>query len=145
MASEKPAILVVRRSGFLQAASPLDEEMIRALPAGKPLKVQLVQPRRSSPQNRLYWAFLRLVRDNLDQDIEPSTLHEYFKLRLGVTKEIVMRSGEIITVTGSTAFDNMEHADFTAYMQQVKDLVMTKLIPNSDGDAFEREALAMIG
>lgn len=143
--SEQPSILVVRRSGFLQAASPLDEELIRALPAGKPLKLKITQPRRSVPQQRLYWAFVSLVAENLDQEVTAETLHAWFKLRCGVAKEIKLRSGEIISVPGSTAFDKMEHADFTAYFQQVKDLVVGHLIPRADCEAFEREALAMIG
>ncbi len=145
MASEKPNILVVRRSGFLQAASPLDEEMLRALPAGVPLKIKVTQPRRSVPQHRLYWGFISLVAENLDQDVSPDTLHEWFKIRCGVVREIRLRSGEIVTVAGSTAFDKMEHADFNAYFMQVKDLVVNHLIPRADCEAFEREALSMIG
>jgi low temperature requirement protein LtrA len=145
VASEKPPILVVRRSGFLQAASPLDEEMIRALPAGVNLKIKVTQPRRSVPQHRLYWAFISLVAENLDQDVSPDTLHEWFKLRCGVVKEIRLRNGEIITVPGSTSFDKMEHADFNLYFTQVKDLVINHLIPRADCEAFEREALNMIG
>lgn len=143
--TESPSILVVRRSGFLQAASPLDEELIRALPAGKPLKLKVTQPRRSVPQHRLYWAFLTLVAENLDQEVKAEVLHEWMKIRCGITKEIRLRSGEIVTLPGSTAFDKMEHAAFTVYFQQVKDLVVNHLIPRADCEAFEREALAMVG
>lgn len=145
MASEKPHITAIRRGDFLQPYAPLDSELIRALPANKPLKVVATQPRRSSPQNRLYWALLNLIAENLDQDVEPETLHEWFKLRLGVTREIKLRSGEIQTVTASTAFDAMPHPEFTAYMAGVKRLVVDHLIPRANCAAFEREALAMIG
>lgn len=143
--AEKPSIMAVRRGDFLQAYAPLDSELIRALPANKPLKVAVTQPRRSSPQNRLYWSLLNLIAANLDQDVTPETLHEWFKLRLGVTHEIRLRSGEVQTVTASTAFDAMPHAEFTAYMTGVKKLVLEHLIPRADCAAFEREALAMIG
>lgn len=145
MASEKPHIMCVRRGDFLQPLAPLDSELIRSHPAGKPLKVQITQPRRSSPQNRLYWALLGLIAENLDQDVEPETLHEWFKLRLGVTREVLLRSGEVQTVTASTAFDSMPHQEFTAYMAGVKRLVVEHLIPRANCAAFEREALAMIG
>lgn len=143
--SEKPAIMAVRRGDFLQAYAPLDSELIRALPAGKPLKVAVTQPRRSSPQNRLYRALLGLIADNMDQDVTPDALHEWFKMRLGVTSEIKLRSGEIQTVTRSVAFDKMDHAEFTAFLTGVKRLVTTQLIPRADCAAFEREAMAMIG
>jgi hypothetical protein len=143
--SEKPPIRVVRRGSFLQAYSPFDEEALRALPQGKPLTARLTGVARSGPQNRMYWALLRLVADNLDQDITPDTLHEWMKMRLGVTKEVKLASGRIETVTGSTAFDSLSHEQFTAYMQRVKDLIREQLIPRADSEAFIREAEAMIG
>ena len=74
-----------------------------------------------------------------------SALHEWFKLRLGIVEHIRLRSGEIETVAGSTAFDNLSHAEFTGYMQKVKALVRDQLIPRINSDALEREARAMLG
>lgn len=143
--SERARIMAIRRGDFLTPLAPLDGELIRAFPGGKPLRVEIAQPRRSGKQNRLYWSLLRLVADNLDQDVTKDALHEWFKLRLGITHDIILRSGEVNTVAGSTAFDNMEHAEFTAYMQRVKDLIVTQLIPRVNGDAMEREARLMLG
>lgn len=145
MASEKPHVIVVRRADFLTPYAPLDGELVRAYPAGKPLKLTITQPGRSSPQNRLYWSLLRLLVDNMDQELTPDILHEWFKMRLGVTHEVRLRSGEINTVTGSTAFDKLTHEEFTAYMGRVKRLVTEQLIPRADSEAFVREATLMIG
>jgi len=141
----RPPIMMVRRGDFLQPLAALDSEEIRAYPAGKPLKVTLAQPRRSNPQLRLYWAMLRLVADNMDQEVTPAALHEYFKLKLGMVEAIRLRSGETQLVTKSAAFDAMEHSEFTAFFAGVKRLVTEQLIPRSNSAAFEREAMAMIG
>lgn len=144
-ASERPKIIAIRRADFLTPCAPLDGELIREYPANKPLRLTITVQGRSSPQNRLYWSLLRLVAENLDQDVSKDALHEWFKLRLGITEEIKLRSGEINIVAGSTAFDSLSHAEFTAYMQRVKDLITTQLIPRVNSDAMEREARLMLG
>lgn len=144
MSDERPIPHVIRRGGFLSGATPLDDLLIRELPSGVPLKAKITKPRRSVEQNRFYWVLLGLIAENLDQDVSPETLHEWLKLRLGVTKELRLRSGEVVTVTGSTAFDKMEHHEFTAFMDRVKTLIETQLIPRSDSEAFVREAQLML-
>jgi hypothetical protein len=143
--SERPAIMCVRRGDFLQPLTPLDSELIRAHPAGKPLKLQITQARRSGRQMRLYRAFLTLVADNLEGDVTPDALHEWMKLRLGLVEAVPLRSGRVDLVPKSVAFDKMEHGEFTAFFAGVKRLVLEQLIPRANCEAFEREALAMIG
>lgn len=143
--SEKPAIMAMRRGEFLMPLAPIDGERIRDLPAGKPLKVTVTQPRRSNPQLRLYWSLLGLVCKNLDQDIEPEHLHDWLKLKLGLTAPIRKRNGEIDYVPRSIAFDKMAHGEFTAYFDRVKALISEQLIPGINSQALEREARAMLG
>ncbi|MGE5566201.1 MAG: hypothetical protein ACM3YN_08605 [Parcubacteria group bacterium] len=143
--TDRPPILMQRRGEFLIPQAPIDGERIRDLPAGKPLRIEVRQPRRSNPQLRLYWAILGLVCDNLDQPLKPEALHEWLKMRLGVVEPIKLRSGAVDMVPGSVAFDKMEHADFTAYMQQAKDLLVRHIIPGLNSEALEREARAMLG
>lgn len=143
--SEKPPIMVQRRGEFLIPQAPFDGEAIRELPAGKVLAITVRQPRRSSQQNRLYRSLLTVVCENLDQPVTPDDLHEWLKMRLGLTSEIRLRSGEIVKVTRSVAFDKMEHAEFTAYFDRVKALIVEHLIPGLNSAALEREARAMLG
>jgi hypothetical protein len=143
--SDKPPIMVQRRGEFLMPQAPVDGERIRELPAGKALKVTVSQPRRSSPQNRLYWSLLGVVCENLDQPIEPEHLHDWLKLKLGMTTPIRQRNGEIVQVPRSIAFDKMEHGEFTAYFARVKTLIVDQLIPGLNSEALEREARAMLG
>lgn len=143
--TEKPEIYVIRRGDMLTPAGPSDGERIRELPSGKALRVEVRQPRRSSQQNRLYWSLLGVVCENLDQPIKPEDLHQWLKMRLGLTSEIRLRSGEIVEVPRSVAFDKMPHEEFQAYFDQVKTLITTVLIPGLNKEALEREALAMLG
>lgn len=145
MATERPPIMVQRRGDFLLPEAPLDGEALRELPAGKALAITVRQPRRSNRQNRLYRSLLTVVCENLDQDISPDDLHEWMKLKLGLTTPIKQRNGEIAHVAKSVAFDKMEHAEFTAYFAKVKALVTEHLIPGLNSAALEREARAMLG
>jgi hypothetical protein len=145
MADEKPPIMVQRRGSFLMPEAPLDGEALMALPAGKALAITVRQPRRSSAQNRLYRGLLTVVADNLDQEIGPDDLHEWMKMRLGLTREVKQRNGQIVTVTRSVSFDKMEHDEFTRYFDRAKRLIVEHLIPGLNCDALEREARAMLG
>lgn len=145
MADEKPPIMVQRRGDFLLPEAPLDGEALRELPAGKALAITVRQPRRSNRQNRLYRGLLTIVAENLDQDVTPDDLHEWMKMRLGLTREVKQRNGDIVLVTRSVSFDKMEHAEFTAYFDRAKRLITEHLIPGLNSDALEREAYAMLG
>lgn len=143
--AEKPPILVQRRGEFLVPQAPTDGDAIRELPAGKVLAITVRQPRRSNPQNRLYRSLLGIVCENLDQDITPDDLHVWMKLKLNLTTPIRQRNGEVTWVPKSVAFDKMDHAEFTAYFDRVKELVIEHLIPGLKSEALEREARAMLG
>ncbi len=143
--TEKAPILVQRRGEFLVPHAPADGERIRELPLGKPLRIEVRQARRSNPQLRLYWSMLGLVAENLDQPVMPDALHQWLKMRLGHVSEIKLRSGEIVQVPASVAFDKMDHATFTGYFQAAKELLVHKVIPGIKSADLEREAAAMLG
>lgn len=142
--TDKAPIMMVRRGDQLHPLTAFDGESLRAYPAGKPLKVEPRMPRRSSPQNRLYWSLLRLVCENLDQPTTPKALHVWLKLKLGVVEAVPLRSGKIDYVPSSTAFDAMDHGEFTAYFSAAKALITDQIIPGINSEALEREARAML-
>lgn len=139
----RPPILMHRRGSQLIAHGPMDEEAIRALPAGKVLKVAVSQPR-SVPQHRLYWAALALVCENLDIGMTTETLHKVVKVMLGYTQTIQTASGPVV-IEGSIAFDAMNGGEFRAFLDGFFELVRTKIIPGINKTAFEREAREMMG
>lgn len=142
--SDTPTIIMQRRGTFLVPEGPIDGEALAKYPAGKPLKVRLSQAR-SLPMMRLYWSMLQLVSENLDQPVSAETLHEWLKLKLGVSNQIKLRSGEIVSVPGSIAFDKMEQPEFRAYFEAAKALLVEHIIPGLNSSALEREARLMLG
>lgn len=144
MAAERNPILMMRRGSFLVPCAPLDGNRLEQFPANKALNVRITQPR-SSPQNRLYWSMLNLVCDNLDQPIEPEALHEWVKVRCGVTATIPLRNGKWDIVPGSIAFENMPQDEFQRFFDRAKELLVEHVIPGLKSDALEREARAMLG
>jgi hypothetical protein len=141
--SEAPPLMLFRRGSQLMPIGALDSETLMRLPAGKPLKVKVTQPR-SVPQHRLYFAMLNLVCDNLDQDVTPEALHSWVKVRLGYTTTIRAKSGEV-QVPVSIAFDKMDQATFRAFFDAAKELLVTQIIPGVGSDKLEREAREMLG
>lgn len=143
MTDERPPILMFRRGTFLMPVSPADCAYVQDYPAGKQLRVRITQPR-NVKANRLYWAMLQLVRDNLDNPPSIESLHAAVKMRLGYTVPIKTRLG-IIEVPGSIAFDKMDEATFRDFLERFKDFIRAEVIPGLHSDAFEREALEMLG
>ena len=102
--------------------SELDEEAIRALPTEFEIVPKL---KRSSPQLRLYWALMKTMTENLDQPISKETLSQWFKMRCGLTEEIKLRNGDILTFPSSVAFSNLPQDQFNEYFNKVKDLAQS--------------------
>lgn len=142
--SEAPPIIMQRRGTFLVPMAPIDGEALAKFSPGKPLRVRVTQAR-SLPQMRLYWSMLNLVSENLDQPVTPETLHEWLKLKLGVSHPIKLKSGEVVHVPGSIAFDKMSQSDFAVYFQAAAEMIVEHIIPGMSRPALEREAQLMLG
>jgi hypothetical protein len=142
--SEKPPIRMMRRGTFLVPAAPMDGDRLAELPTGKALNVRVTQPR-SIGQHRLYWSMLTLVCENLDQPITPDDLHEWVKVKLGVTVAVKQRNGQTVYVPGSIAFDKMEQGEFRSFFDRAKALLVDQIIPGLSNEALEREARALLG
>lgn len=131
-------IYVIRHGSRLMPHSELDEEAIRALPTEFEIVPKL---KRSSPQLRLYWALMKTMTENLDQPISKETLSQWFKMRCGLTEEIKLRNGDILTFPSSVAFSNLPQDQFNEYFNKVKDLA--RLLGYSAG--MERQVREMVG
>jgi hypothetical protein len=133
--------LMVRRHGvFLAPESPLDAEMIAELEHGKPYRVDISHPRKLGSL-RLYFGMLKLVMNNLPgfaPDVE--TLHEAVKIMLGRTVIV-----DDVILPASISFAKMDEAEFRRYLDDFKVLLTERLIPGASGDAFERQAMEMLG
>lgn len=147
MSEKRAPIMLVRTGEFLRPAAPLDGELLRELPAAKELRAAITVPTtpRSARQLRLYRGLLKLIVDNLDQNITADDLHMWLKLKMGVSAPVRQRNGDVVWVPRSVAFDKMTHEAFTAYFGEVKALLIEAFIPGMNSEALEREARAMLG
>ncbi len=144
MARERSPIFMQRRGSFLVPDAPIDGEMLDAFPTRKKLRVAITQPR-SIPQLRLYWSMLHLVADNMSTEITSEALHEWIKMRCGVSVAIPLRNGQVDHVPGSIAFDKMDQDQFGRFFERAATLIVTHLIPGLGKPALIREANLMLG
>lgn len=142
--SERAPILMHRRGRTLICHGPMDESALEGFDAGKPLRVRITQPRNIG-RHRLYWAMVALIRDNMDNPPPQETLHDAFKVMLGLTQTVRLKGGETVTLPGSTAFDNMDEPAFREFLESFWTLVRTRIIPGLGRAEFERAALEMMG
>jgi hypothetical protein len=138
-----PEVLLRRRSGLVLApADGLAEVELGHFPMGRDLICTLKMPR-SNVHNRLYWACLHRVAENLDQAITARALHEWLKLKLGYATPIALRSGAVEWVADSTAFDRMDQAEFNKYTERA--FAMIKVGFGIDPEDIKREGAELLG
>ena len=137
------SVLLRRRTGLLLSpADGLAEAEIERFPMGRDILCTLVKAR-SSAHNRLYWACLHRVAENLDQAITAKALHEWLKLKLGYAVPIALKSGAVEWVADSTAFDKMDQAEFNQYSERAFALI--KVGFGIDPDDVKREGAELLG
>jgi len=141
---EKAPILLRRQGRFLVAQDAVTEGFLEGLPQGRTLRAREITQPRSRPRNRLYWALLGLTSDNLT-DIPVSALHEWVKMRLGVTVCIPLKNGRNELVPGSIAFDAMSEEEFAPYLDRTIDLLCNEILPGMGREDVVEMARAMIG
>jgi len=91
---------------------------------GEPLRVIVTsdEEKRNAEQNRFYWgAVLRDISDQAwvnGRQYDKDTWHEYFARMFGVSDELMLPDGEIITRRKSTT--QMTVGEFAAYTERVQ-------------------------
>jgi hypothetical protein len=120
------------------------EAFIESLPQGKTLRAREITQPRSRARNRLYWALLNLVSENLT-DVPAASLHEWVKLRLGVTVAIPLKNGKTALVPGSISFDSMPEEEFAPYLDRTVDLLCGEILPGLGKEDVLAMAREMVG
>ncbi len=91
---------------------------------GEPLRIILTseERKRNNEQNRFYWGVV--LRDIVEQawvngrQFDKDTWHEYFARMYGVSENVTLPDGEIVTRRKSTT--QMSVGEFSAYTAQVQ-------------------------
>jgi hypothetical protein len=135
--------VLLRRSGLiLRPADGLAEQDMERFPLGRDLLCTLKAPR-SNVHNRLYFACLSRVAENLDQAITKDALHEWLKLRLGYATPILLRSGKVEWVPESTRFNRMDQSEFNTYSKLAFEMIYAGF--GIHPDDVKREGAELLG
>lgn len=140
--SDEPPLMMVRRGSFLAPYTPFDSELLEGFPGAAQLRVRITRPR-SVQHNRLYWAMLNKVCQNLD-NVAPKTLHKVVKVRCGYSTVVPTKSGPIV-VDDSIAFDAMTQTEFNEFFERAARFVCEQVLPGLRSADLKREVEQMLG
>lgn len=129
--TDRAPIMMRRTPRGLSPVAAFDAERLDRYAIGADLEVSIKQ-RRSLPQQRLYWAVLGRVVENVDGWPTSDHLHDAIKLHLGYTQKLKTVDGRVIWMADSTAFASMDGAEFKIFMDRAFDLISTDILPGVD-------------
>lgn len=112
--ADRAPVLLRRTRHGLSPVSSFDAERVEQIAMGQTVEVAIKQ-RRSSQHQRLYWAVLGKVVENVEGYPTSERLHDALKLALGYTTPIRQVTGETVWLPDSTAFARMEQAEFKVF------------------------------
>ncbi len=97
----------------------------------EPVHEVIIKPwrkKRSLAQNRLYWMWLRELRDHIEQatgqHYSDDDLHDYFREKF-LDRRVVELGGDVVQVRKSTT--RLTVAQFTEYLERIERYCLTEL------------------
>lgn len=116
--------IMFRRDGNrLAPSSQFDSEMLGELPYGVDLEVT-IKHRRSLPQLRAYWVGIGELIKATECHPTPEKAHRAIKFDLGYVEPMKRLDGSIVYAVDSIALSEMEDAEFRAFFDRAKRLVI---------------------
>ncbi|GLK78015.1 hypothetical protein GCM10008171_32690 [Methylopila jiangsuensis] len=141
---ERSPITMRRTPRGLEPVSALDAELIDRHPIGSDIEVS-IRRRRSSAQNALYWSVLAaVIASGRCAFATAEHLHEALKEGLGYVVPRRLLDGSTAWRTDSTAFANMDAAEFRIFFDRAMEAISTQVLPGVDPIALLDEARAKI-
>jgi hypothetical protein len=126
---------------------PADAEALAAL-EGETVKAVLTQRKgRSSPQLRLWWAYMTLITDNLPEDfgdVSKDSVSDLVKIEAGHSLVFRDAKGRYREIPRSIAFAKLDQAAFNELIEKAHGAA-ARLFGKSLSSACLREAEAMLG
>jgi hypothetical protein len=118
-----PAPMVTRTEKGLRPANAWDAEALSTDPLGTEYELHKIT-RRKPKQHRTYWRALNLVVKANNRWPDAEHLHDELKLALGFYRKAAnLKTGEIMLIPDSTAFDKMEQDQWQAFMDGAMKLI----------------------
>lgn len=99
-----------------------DESIVELskLPFGKPLRVEVKQPR-SGPQHRLYWALCQRIGNAVGAD--PENISDLIKIETGHCEVVKSAKYGEIRLPRSIAYANMDQISFQDFVSKAIDVI----------------------
>lgn len=136
-----------------------DDDVLTRIGEGEIVTVDMKHPR-NAKRLRYYWALMKLVHDNIENELHPTVedLSDAVKVMVGHRKRfwippgVTLEDGSTTGPTGifgyapkSIAFGNMEEADFGRFVDRVVDLIVKWFLPGLSRQTVYKRVAEMTG
>ena len=132
-----------RRGETLVPADRMAAEDLAKLPLGRPVAVEAKRAR-SVQHNRLFFALLRKVVENMD-GVTENALRSWLKVQLGYVEHMPLGFGRSYAAPSSMSFDAMPQDEFNAFFDKSVALICSEVIPGLGKPELLAEVEAMLG
>ncbi len=136
-----PKLVLRKHLGSLRPADEQSEEWLRKIANGECIMVEARKPRNIQHHRKLF-ALLKLVCDNMDENITPELLLGLIKLRTGYSEIIRTRKGEVL-IPKSIAFESLDQQGFETFYNAAVHFIIQDILP-VNRDELENEVLSMV-
>lgn len=139
------AILMRRTLTGLVAEDEAASAVLRRIPAGDVMMVEVRRPRNLSAHRR-WWATANLLYQNCDQFKSPEVAHQWMKLMAGHATPIVSKAtGEVFLVADSISFARLDEDGFRDVWTRACQAICEHLLPTITVPDLENEILRIVG
>ena len=111
---------------------------------GKTVKVSVTEPR-NARQLRLYWGLVGLIFPHQSRYATAEHLSDALKKAVGAYQEFTCLDGTTITRVNSIAFKAMNNEEFQVFLDRVREVIVTLVIPGLSKSDLRRELEEITG
>lgn len=139
------AVAMTRTLAGLSPANDEAAHVLRRVPVGNVVQVELHRPRRNKAL-RKWWALCNLVHQNCEQFRSPEQVHDFLKIKAGHCTQVVSKAtGEIFLIADSIAFARLDEDEFQTVWGRAVQAVCTDILPGVEQAEMEYQILKLIG
>jgi hypothetical protein len=134
--TEAPPIYAIAQGDRLVGEMEADRDRLSEIPRGHRVIIDIRTAGRNTPRHRFYFAFLSKVIKATGCAPNTKALNTAIKMRTGYTEDVLME-GFIIKAPLSIAFDEMDEATFTQFLESALEFIARTygVTPEDIGDA----------
>jgi NAD-dependent DNA ligase len=142
-------VILMKRGKTLVASDDESADALAKIKEGKQVTAEIKRSR--NPQmHRLYFALVRLVFDNLPEEMAKryptqDQLHNAMKVSAGIYTPFTLADGREGLIPGSISFEKMDQAAFEAFWAKVCDAVEKYFLPGVTSKELRDTVEGMIG